>query len=114
MSEDRKKEVIVEPTFVPHIEKPVIVEDTIKLERQRLIKFSKKIGSRMSGLMICVGIFITFLSLLYILSPYYDFGGFPDLQNLLSPELLIILLGFLGILNLIYSILEEDSSILSE
>jgi hypothetical protein len=101
LSEDRKKEVIVEPSFVPHLEKPVIVEDTIKLERQSLIKFSKKIGSRMSGLMICVGIFITFLSLLYILKLYYNFEGFPDLKNLLSPELMIILLGFLGVLNLI-------------
>jgi len=97
----KNDEVKVEPSFIPYLKEPEIVEDTIEAERQRVFALTKRAGKSLSGLMITVGVLISFWSLQYLLSPRLNVVGIPTLEVLFSPEFIAIILGFLGVVNLI-------------
>ena len=97
----KKEEVTVESSFIPYMQEPKILKDTIEAERQRFFTITKRIGQSLSGLMITMGAILFFLSLQYLVSPILDISGLPTLGDLLTTEFTIFLIGFLGIINIV-------------
>jgi uncharacterized membrane protein len=101
MPQKKKKEVKIEPIFVPYLKEPEIVKDTIKAERQHVFAVTRRFGRRLSGLMIATGAMLSFLCLQYLFTPLLDIAGLPTLEDLLTSEFIVFLAGFLGIINII-------------
>jgi hypothetical protein len=98
---NERKEVKIEPTFIPYIKEPEILKNTIELERKKVFTLAKEAGRILSGLMFTMGAVFCFLSLQYIVTPLFDIPGFPTLGVLLTSEFVIFLAGFLGVINII-------------
>jgi hypothetical protein len=101
MPQKKKKEVLIELSPFSRIEEPKIIENTIEKERKNVFKITLRIGQSISGLMITVGTLLFIFSLQYILSPFLDIPGFPTFKSLLTPEFIMVLVGFLGFINII-------------
>ncbi|MCW4021483.1 MAG: hypothetical protein NWF14_09710 [Candidatus Bathyarchaeota archaeon] len=101
MPREEKKEVKIEPTFIPYLREPEILEDTIEAERQHVLALTRKVGKSLSALMITVGVMLSVLSLQYLMSPVLDIHGLPTLGALFTSEFIIFLAGFLGAINII-------------
>lgn len=96
-----KKEVSVEPPQFTHIEEPKIIKDTVEAERLRFFAVTKRVGESISGLMVTVGTLSLLVSLQYLLNPLLSFPGLPSVRDLLTPELVTILMGIVGVINII-------------
>jgi hypothetical protein len=101
MPRRKKNEVKIEPSFIPYLKEPEILEDTIEAERRHVFTVARKAGKSLSGLMIAIGAMLSVLSLQYFADPLFDIPGFPTLGNLLTSEFIMFLAAFLGIINII-------------
>jgi hypothetical protein len=111
----KKEEVTVESGFIPYMQEPKILKDTIEAERQRFFTITKRLGQSLSGLMITMGAVLFFLSLQYLVNPILNISGLPTLGDLLTTEFTIFLIGFLGIINIVcgFVLLAKKSSTLN-
>jgi len=97
----KKSEVKIEPSFIPYLKEPEILEDTIEVERKHVFDVARKAGKSLSGLMIAIGAMLSVLSIQYLANPYFNLPGFPTLGNLLTSEFVMFLAAFLGIINIV-------------
>jgi len=100
MPRRKKKEVKIESTFIPYLKEPEILENTIEAERQRVFALTRRAGKSLSGLLITIGLLLSFLSLQYLVSPNLNIHGLPTLGTLFTSEFIIFLSGFLGVINI--------------
>lgn len=85
----KKKEIVVAAPTLRHREE--LLKDTIGAETIKVFKTSAKIGKGLSSLMIAIGALLSLLSVYSIVT---------TAQFLLSNPLFIIILGFLGVINI--------------
>jgi hypothetical protein len=101
MPQKEKKEVKIEPIFVPYLKEPEIIKDTINVERQHVFEVTRRVGKRLSGLMIAIGAMLSILCLQYLFSPLLNIGSPPTLETLFTSGFLVFIAGFLGVINII-------------
>ena len=95
-----KKEPAVRLPYIPSMKERSLIEETIEDERARVFSFAKRIGDSISGLMIMIGT-LSVLAAAQYLFHLFEFPGLPEVKDLLTPELVVIAAGILGIINMI-------------
>ena len=90
MSKKKKREIKVDTSHL-RTEEEKLVEDTTRVEKLDVFEVSGRVGKYLSVLMIAVGAFLSFFSL-HVL-------GSPEQPPLLTSNLVIALIGFLGVIN---------------
>lgn len=102
MSRNRdEKEVSVKPPYIIRFEEPDVIKNTFEAERLRLFAITKRIGESITGLMIATSVLIFLASLQYLLDPLFSITGIPSVKSLLTPELLIVIAGVVGVINIL-------------
>lgn len=102
MSRNRdEKEVSVKPPYIIRFEEPDVIKDTFEAERLRVFAVTKRIGESITGLMIATSVLILFASLQYLFDPFLSITGIPSVKNLLTPELLLVIAGIVGVINIL-------------
>ncbi len=96
-----EREVTVKLPQVPVAKKPEIVTDTVEEERIKVFKAAERIGESISGLMITAGILTLFFSLQYLLYPSLTVPGIPAVKAILTPKIIVIIMGILGVINML-------------
>jgi len=96
-----EKEISVKLPYAPYIEEPEIIKNTIEEERVHVFGLAKRIGESISGLMIMIGALLSIASIQFLFPNILKIPGLPDVRSLLTPELILIIAGIIGLINII-------------
>jgi len=96
----KRREPTVKIPYTPSMEERDLIEDTIETERAHVFSVAKKIGDSISGLMIMIGALSSLAATQYLFH-LFKIPGLPEIKNLLTPELIIIAAGILGVINIV-------------